>query len=305
MRRYGLDKPDIRFGMEIQDISDIAAATDFGVFRSALDAGGTVRGICVQGCAGYSRKQIDGLSEFAQIYGAKGVLTLPVAADASKSVLAKFISDGQREELKRRFAASDGDLLLIIAGDVPMVEQSLGMLRAEMGKRLGLLDPKLFAFCFILDFPLFERNKAGGWDPMHHPFTAPQDEHLVFLDSDPSKVYAKHYDLVCNGCELSSGSIRIHRSDLQRKVFQILGYSDGEIMSRFGHLLEAFEYGAPPHGGIAPGIDRFVMLLAGEESIREVIPFPKNKSAMDVMFDAPSEVSEEQLRDLHLRLRLD
>jgi aspartyl-tRNA synthetase len=173
-----------------------------------------------------------------------------------------------------------------------------------MAKRLKLLDPNMLAFSFIVDFPLFEK-KEGRWDSMHHPFTAPQDAHIPLLDSDPGKVLAKCYDLVCNGLELCSGSIRIHKSELQQKIFQILGYSEEETRKRFGHMLEAFEYGAPPHGGIAPGIDRFIMILAGESSIREVIAYPKNKSAVDVMFDAPSEVSEEQLKELHLRLRLD
>jgi len=305
MERFGSDKPDIRYGMEIKDISDIAAKTEFGVFRSALDAGGTVRGICAAGCANYSRRQIDDLSEFIKTYGAKGLLNMPIGGEGAKSVVAKFFSEGQKSEMRQRFQANDGDMLFIVAGETPVVEQSLCALRSEMAKRLNLLDPNMLAFCFIVDFPLFEKKKEGGWDSMHHPFTAPRDEHIPLLDSDPGKVLAKCYDLVCNGLELCSGSIRIHRSELQQKIFQILGYSDEEIKKRFGHMLEAFEYGAPPHGGIAPGIDRFIMILAGESSIREVIAYPKNKSAVDVMFDAPSEVSEDQLKELHLRLRLD
>jgi aspartyl-tRNA synthetase len=305
MERFGSDKPDIRYGMEIKDISDIAAKTEFGVFRLALDAGGTVRGICAAGCANYSRRQIDDLSEFIKTYGAKGLLNMPIGGEGAKSVVAKFFSEGQKSEMRQRFQANDGDMLFIVAGETPVVEQSLCALRSEMAKRLNLLDPNMLAFCFIVDFPLFEKKKEGGWDSMHHPFTAPRDEHIPLLDSDPGKVLAKCYDLVCNGLELCSGSIRIHRSELQQKIFQILGYSDEEIKKRFGHMLEAFEYGAPPHGGIAPGIDRFIMILAGESSIREVIAYPKNKSAVDVMFDAPSEVSEDQLKELHLRLRLD
>jgi len=305
MERFGSDKPDIRYGMEIKDISDIAAKMEFGVFRSALDAGGTVRGICAAGCANYSRRQIDDLSEFIKTYGAKGLLNMPIGGEGAKSVVAKFFSEGQKSEMRQRFQANDGDMLFIVAGETPVVEQSLCALRSEMAKRLNLLDPNMLAFCFIVDFPLFEKKKEGGWDSMHHPFTAPRDEHIPLLDSDPGKVLAKCYDLVCNGLELCSGSIRIHRSELQQKIFQILGYSDEEIKKRFGHMLEAFEYGAPPHGGIAPGIDRFIMILAGESSIREVIAYPKNKSAVDVMFDAPSEVSEDQLKELHLRLRLD
>ena len=305
MERFGCDKPDIRYGMEIKDISDIAAKTEFGVFRSALDAGGIVRGICAAGCGNYSRKQVDALAEFLKTYGAKGLLNLPVGGDGAKAVVAKFFSDEQKTEMRRRFAANDGDMIFIVAGDVPIVEQSLCALRTDMAKRLNLIDRNMLAFCFILDFPLFEKKKEGGWDSMHHPFTAPKDEDIPFLDSDPGKVLAKCYDVVCNGTELCSGSIRIHRSDLQKKIFQILGYQDDEIKKRFGHMLEAFEFGAPPHGGIAPGIDRFVMILAGESSIREVIAYPKNKSAIDVMFDAPSDVSEAQLKDLHLSIRPD
>ena len=305
MERFGSDKPDIRYGMEIKDISDIAEKTEFGVFRSALDAGGIVRGICAAGCASYSRRQVDDLAEFIKTYGAKGLLNLPVGGEGAKAVVAKFFSEEQKAEMSRRFEANDGDMIFIVAGATPVVQQSLSALRSEMAKRLKLLDPNMLAFSFIVDFPLFEKKKEGGWDSMHHPFTAPQDEHIPLLDSDPGKVLAKCYDMVCNGLELCSGSIRIHRSELQQKIFQILGYSDEETKKRFGHMLEAFEYGAPPHGGIAPGIDRFIMILAGESSIREVIAYPKNKSAVDVMFDAPSEVSEEQLKELHLRLRLD
>jgi aspartyl-tRNA synthetase len=305
MERFGCDKPDIRYDMEIKDLSDIAAKTEFGVFRSALDAGGIVRGICAAGCGNYSRKQVDSLAEFLKTYGAKGLLNLPVGGEGAKTVVAKFFSDEQKAEMRRRFAANDGDMIFIVAGDVPVVEQSLCALRIEMAKRLNLTDRNMLAFCFIMDFPLFEKNKEGRWDSMHHPFTAPKDEDIQFLDSDPGKVLAKCYDVVCNGTELCSGSIRIHRSDLQKKIFQILGYQDDEIKKRFGHMLEAFEFGAPPHGGIAPGIDRFVMILAGESSIREVIAYPKNKSAIDVMFDAPSDVSDAQLKDLHLSIRPD
>jgi aspartyl-tRNA synthetase len=301
MERFGCDKPDIRYGMEIKDLSDIAAKTEFGVFRSALDAGGIVRGICASGCGNYSRKQVDALAEFLKTYGAKGLLNLPVGGEGAKAVVAKFFSDEQKAEMRRRFAANDGDMIFIVAGSVPVVEQSLCALRTEMAKRLNLLDSNMLAFCFVIDFPLFEKNKEGRWDSMHHPFTAPKDEDIQFLDSDPGKVLAKCYDVVCNGTELCSGSIRIHRSDLQKKIFQILGYPDDEIKKRFGHMLEAFEFGAPPHGGIAPGIDRFVMILAGESSIREVIAYPKNKSAID----APSDVSEAQLKDLHLSIRPD
>jgi len=305
MERYGTDKPDLRYGLEIRDLSDIAVHSEFTVFRSALDAGGVVRGICAPGCAHYSHRQLDELAEFVQACGAKGLITMPIGEEVTRSVLDKFLTREQSGEVASRFGAGEGDLLLIIAGETKMVEEALGALRGEMARRLELLDPNLLVFCYILDYPLLEKGEGGRWEPMHHPFTAPRDEDITLLDSAPERVYAKHYDLVCNGCELSSGSIRIHARELQEKIFKLLGYGEAEIEQRFGHLLEAFEYGAPPHGGIAPGIDRVVMLLAGEESIRDVIPFPKNKSAMDVMFDAPSELPEEQLKELHLRLRLD
>jgi len=306
MERYGSDKPDLRFGVEIRDLSEIAARSDFTVFRSALQEGGKVKGICAPGCAHYSRGQLDELTEFVQGHGAKGLVTLPLGEEQTRSVAARFLTKEQIDEMAMRCEAREGDLLLIVAGKSKVVEGALGALRLEVARRLELADPNLLAFCFILDFPLLEwSEEEGRWEPMHHPFTAPKDEDVPLLDTAPERVQAKHYDLVCNGCELSSGSIRIHTRQLQEKIFRLLGYGEEEVNQRFGHLLEAFEYGAPPHGGIAPGIDRVVMLLAGEETIREVIPFPKNQSAMDVMFDAPSLVSEEQLRELHLRLRLE
>ncbi|MFA5367630.1 MAG: aspartate--tRNA ligase, partial [Dehalococcoidia bacterium] len=206
MDRFGTDKPDIRYGMEIKDMSDIAARTEFGVFKSALDAGGIVRGICAPGCAGYSRKQVDDLGEFLKTYGSKGLLNLPVGGEGAKAVVAKFFSEDQKSELRRRFDANDGDMIFIVAGARPVVEQSLSALRIEMAGRLNLADPDTLAFCFIVDFPLFEKNKEGRWDSTHHPFTAPQDEHIPLLDTDPGKVLAKCYDMVCNGLELCSGS---------------------------------------------------------------------------------------------------
>ena len=304
MERYGTDKPDLRYGLEIRDLSDIAAGTDFAVFRSPLQEGGKVKGICAPGLAYYSRRQLDELAEFVKSYGAKGLVSLPIGDEQSRSVAARHLTGEQIDQMAMSFGAQEGDLLLIVAGEQKEME-SLSALRQEIAHRLELADPNLLAFCWILDYPLLEWSEEGKWEPMHHPFTAPKDEDIPLLDSDPAKVHAKHYDIVCNGCELSSGSIRIHTRELQERIFKLLGYSEEEVRARFGHLLEAFEYGAPPHGGIAPGIDRLVMILAGEETIREVIPFPKNQSAMDVMFDAPSPVSEEQLKELHLKLRLD
>jgi len=297
MERYGMDKPDLRFGMEIGDLSDIVAQSEFSVFRSAIAEGGKVKGICAPGCATYTRHQLDELNKFVRGLGAEGLVTISLGNEGGnlndltvemvRSVAAKFLTIDQIREVAKRLGANMGDLLLIVAGKPKLVNMVLGELRSEMGHRLKLADPHLLAFAFIVDFPLFEWNDGTGhWEPMHHPFTAPKDEDAPLLDTAPEKV-----------------SLRIYTSELQRKVFRLLGYSDEEIERRFGHLLEAFDYGAPPHGGIAPGIDRIVMLLAGEENIREVIAFPKNQGAIDVMFDAPSPVNEEQLAELHLRLR--
>jgi aspartyl-tRNA synthetase len=315
MEHYGTDKPDLRFGLEIGDLSDIAAQSDFSIFRSAITEGGKVKGICAPGCASYTRHQLDELNKVVQNLGAKGVVTMPLGAsgggindltlEMTKSVATKFLTLDQIKQMAERLGANRGDLLLIIADkESGIVDMALGELRREMGRRLKLDDPNVLAFAFIVDFPLLRRNEvAGQWEPMHHPFTAPRDEDVSLLDVAPEKVRGKHYDMVCNGCEIAGGSLRIYTSHLQRKIFKLLGYKDEETEERFGHLLEAFDYGAPPHGGIAPGIDRIVMLLAGEETIREVIAFPKSQTASDLTFNAPSPVTEEQLVELHLSLR--
>ncbi len=303
IQRYGTDKPDMRFGLEIGDLTDIVAQSEFEVFRSAILERGNVKGICAPGCASYSRRQLDELTERVRAYGAKGLVTLALTGGAVRSAAAKFLTRQEVEQMAKRLDAKAGDLLLIVADKPQVVNAALSGLRLEMARRLDLADPNLLAFAFIADYPLLEWNDAEGrWEPMHHPFTSPKDEDIPLLDTSPEKVRAKHYDIICNGCELSSGSIRIHTRELQEKVFRLLGYGKEEVEERFGHMLEAFDYGAPPHGGIAPGIDRVVMLLAGEENIREVIAFPKTQSAMDLMANAPSEVSEEQLRELHIKL---
>ncbi len=315
MERYGTDKPDLRFGMEIGDLSDIVAQSNFSIFRSAIAGGGKVKGICVPCCATYTCSQLDELNKMVRGLGAEGLVTMALGGGTGslndltgemvKSVVTKFLTLDQVKEIAGRLGAGMGDLLLIIAGKkTRLVNTALSELRREMGHRLKLAEPDLLAFTFIVDYPLLQWNEeTKQWESMHHPFTAPKDEDVPLLDSAPEKVRAKHYDIVCNGYELSSGSLRIYTSHLQRRIFKLLGYSDEEVEERFGHFLEAFDYGAPPHGGIAPGIDRIVMLLAGEETIREVIAFPKSQTAADLTFDAPSPVTDEQLAELHLRLR--
>jgi len=307
MDRFGTDKPDIRFGLEIKDISDMSANTDFQVFRSALGNNGRVKGICVPGCGHYTHHQLDELIDLAKACGAQGLVTMAftgeaVTLDDVKSAAAKYLTPRQFREICDRFEAKPGDLLLIVADKPAIVNKTLDELRRQIAQRLNLADANLLAFAFVVDFPFLEWNEAENrWEPMHHPFTAPRWEDVALLDSEPSRVHGQHYDVVCNGCELGSGSIRIHNRQFQERVFSLLGYSKEETESQFGGFLEALEYGAPPHGGIAIGLDRLVMLLAGERSIREVIAFPKNQNAVDVMLDSPSYVDKHQLDELNLR----
>ena len=309
--RFGTDKPDVRFGLEIKDISDVSANTDFQVFRSALDNSGKVKGICIPGCGHYTRHQLDELIDLARSCGARGLVAMAFTGETAtvnevKSAAAKYLTPGQLKEIASRFEAKPGDLLLMVADKPAIADKTLDELRRKMAGRLNLADGNLLAFTFVVDFPYLQWNEAESrWEPMHHPFTAPRWEDVGLLDSEPARVYGQHYDVVCNGCELGSGSIRIHDRQLQERVFGLLGYSKEDTDSRFGGFLEALEYGAPPHGGIAIGLDRLVMLLAGERSIREVIAFPKNQNAVDVMLDSPSYVDKHQLDELNLKLKRD
>jgi aspartyl-tRNA synthetase len=307
IERYGSDKPDLRYGLEFVDLSRVVASSQFAVFRNALDAGGQVKGIRVPGVGGYSRKQLDELVELARQSGAKGLLWASLQQGVTpESIRSSFGKQMTGEELAAVVEALGGqldDLLLIVADAPNVVAAVLDKLRREFAVRLDLADPDLLVWAWVLDFPLVEWNVEGQrWDAVHHPFTAPMDEDLPLMDSDPGAVRAKAYDLILNGYEAGGGSIRIHQRDVQQKLFDLLGISRETAETQFGHMLEAFEYGAPPHGGIAPGIDRIVMLLADESTIREVMAFPKTQQAADLMTSAPSPVDDRQLRDLHIRL---
>ncbi len=307
MRRFGKDSPDLRFGLELQDLTDLAPGCGFKVFENAVAAGGHVRGLNAKGCAQFSRKDLDDLTAYAASFGARGLAYHAVTAGGEgRSSLAKFVAPGALEAMLGRMGAERGDLLLFVAGEPAVVFESLARLRTHLGDRLGLRDPKVLAFCWIIDFPFVTWNEAEKrWDPSHHLFTAPMPEDIPLLDTDPGRARGQQYDLVLNDVEVGGGSIRIHDRALQEKVFQLIGLDPQVARERFGHMLEAFEYGTPPHGGIAPGIDRICRILAGEPDIREVIAFPKNQAARDLMADAPSPVEPEQLAELHLRLDLE
>lgn len=306
MDRFGSDKPDLRFGMELIDVSDVVKDCGFGVFTGALENGGSVRGINAKGQGGMPRKKIDKLTAFVKDYGAKGLAYIAIQEDGSvKSSFAKFLSEEQMSALVKAMDGEPGDLLLFAADKNKVVWDSLGALRVELAKQLELLDKNEYRFVWVTEFPLLEwSEEQGRFVAMHHPFTMPMEEDLAFIDSDPGKVRAKAYDIVLNGNEIGGGSVRIHQNDIQEKMFEVLGFTREQAYSQFGFLLDAFKYGVPPHAGLAYGLDRLVMLMAGEDSIRDVIAFPKVKDASCLMTEAPTPADEKQLEELGLSVRV-
>lgn len=303
VNRFGTDRPDLRYGLELTDISDLVADSAFRVFAENVAAGKPAKAICAPGCGDYSRKQLTDLEDFAKSAGAKALAYLAIHPETGeiRGPIVKFFTVEQLIAITERMGAGPGDLILISSDEKRIVHAVLGTLREEMGTRLGLKDKKELAFCWVVDFPLFEEVlEDGHYAPSHHMFTAPKREHIPLLDTDPGQVLSEQYDLVCNGFEVAGGSIRIHERPLQRKIMELIGFSWEEAESQFGHMLEAFEYGAPPHGGIAPGIDRLVALMCGEPNIREVMAFPKTAQATDLMSDTPSTVAQKQLNELQI-----
>ncbi len=302
--RYGLDRPDTRFEMELVDLSDTLGRTEAKIFSKTVDGGGKIKGITVKGGAGMSRKDLDVLTEYVAIYGAKGLAWFKSSPDGWQSPLAKFIDDDAKNEVSQVAGFEAGDLLLVIAGESGMVNESLGQLRVHLARQLDLIPTDRYNFCWIVDFPLFEYDSdEERFVSMHHPFTSPIEEDITLLDSDPGSVRARAYDLVLNGSEIGGGSIRIHTEDVQSRVFELLKIGPEEATEKFGFLLEALQYGAPPHGGIAFGLDRIIMILTDADSIRDVIPFPKTQKTLCLMTGAPNQVDQQQLTELGLRLK--
>lgn len=304
MNRFGSDKPDTRFGLELTDVSEVVAHSGFGVFANTVAQGGNVKGINAKGCgATFARREIDELVELAGKFGAKGLVWMVVTEDGAKGSVVKFFTPEELSALIAAMQGEPGDLLLFVADKWKVCCDVLGRIRLFLGNKLNLIDHSKYNLLWVVEWPLFEYNeKEGRWDSAHHPFTAPLDEDLDLLESDPGKVRAKAYDIVLNGYEVGGGSIRIHDRSVQEKVFRVLGLAEEQIKQRFGFFLEAFEYGTPPHGGIALGLDRWIMLFTGRDNIRDVIAFPKTASALDLMCEAPSKVDPQQLEELGIRL---
>ncbi len=301
MNRFGLDKPDLRFGLELAHVNDVFTGTDFVVFKSVIESDGKIVALRYPQGASLSRRDFDALTEDAKQFGAKGMVWIALGADGVKSSAAKFISDEHVAKLREATGAETGDAILLFADARAIALAVAGKMRNLIGERCGLRDPKQYAFCWVLDFPYLEIDEETGVPvPAHHPFTSPGEDQWALIDTEPLKMRAQHYDMVLNGFELGSGSIRIHKPELQRKIFEMLGMTAEQIEDRFGFFVRALEYGAPPHGGMALGVDRIVMLACGEENIREVIAFPKNQVGRDLMMDAPTPVPERLLRDLYL-----
>ena len=308
MEEYGNDKPDVRFGLKLQDITKLAHHTNFKVFQTAVDTGGIVNVIHVPGGASFTRKELDEMTDYIKPYGAKGLAWAKILSGSGvaswQSPIAKFVGDTVVDQINSKVQAKEGDILLFGAGDYSSTKASLGALRLYLGEKLKLFDPKELAFLWVVDFPLFERDERGRLVACHHPFTSPKPEDVHRLETEPDEVKAAAYDMVLNGHEIAGGSIRIHDPDLQKRLFQVIGLSDEEARAKFGFLLDALQYGAPPHGGIAFGLDRLVMILTGETSIRDVIPFPKTNKAACLMTESPGPVTPDELRDLHIRVQL-
>lgn len=303
LSRYGTDKPDTRFGMELVEVTDIVADSSFKVFADVAKKGGQVKAINAKGCGHYSRKEAEELQKFAARYGAKGLAYIAFKDGERKGPIAKFFTPEEMEAMMQRLAVEEGDLLLFVADKPKVVADALGALRSKLGHELGLIDHSRFAFLWVVDFPLLEWDEEEKrYVALHHPFTRPKDEDVELLDTNPGAVRAQAYDLVLNGYELGGGSMRIYKREIQEKMFRALGLSEQEARDKFGFFLDAFEYGTPPHGGIALGLDRLVMLLTGRSNLRDVIAFPKTASASDLMMDAPSAVSPQQLAELHIAL---
>lgn len=306
MGRFGSDKPDLRFGLELQDVSALVKDSEFGVFKNAVAAGGSVRGINAKGLADkLSRKEIDKLTEYVKTYRAKGLAFTRLSADGESSSYEKFLSDAEKTAVREALGAESGDVLLLVADKDSVVFDALGALRCEIARRFELIEPGRFELLWVTDFPLFEYDEEDGrYYAKHHPFTAPVDEDLDKLESDPGHCRAKAYDIIINGTEVGGGSIRINNPETQRRMFKALGLSEDEIQAQFGFLVDAYNYGAPPHGGLAYGLDRLVMLLAGKDSIRDFIAFPKVQNAGELMTGCPATVDEKQLAELHIKLDL-